>query len=587
MHKLHFLVLMVGILLWGCRKDELINKVIVEEDDPIILVVSSFKGKVIDESGVPVSGATVRVFNQTTLTNAQGLFVFNQIGAPKNGALISVEKNGYFVGAALAGNSADGQNYVRVTMLEKGSPRSVSASTGGEIQWPSGMKTVIKPNTLLGPDGNVYTGQVNVYSRWIDPTDSDLGAIMPGALMAKDAEGNEKVLATYGMASLELETASGEVLRIKEGETVEIDVPIPPELGPEAPTEIPLWYFDLEEERWLLKGTCQKVSGGGGIGGYYHCAVISTGYWNCDIALEPVCLSGTIFQNDSTPAFYTKVIVEDLSDNFIYWGYTDINGFFCGSVPKAAPLRITIEDLCGNVIYTADIGPYAQDFDLGDIYLPNNLQEYFIHVSGQLMDCLGAPVSLGQIAVQYPGKIRLFPLGSPGIVDFSLALHCIEFPELSITGYDLSTFKATPVQIHSDLTEIDLGVMTACEDPQDFFHLTLGSTTHSAAPTRFYKKDNVNTNWMVLEALTLGGRFILDLRTYQGIGQYDVNALFNTIDQPEVPVYPVLNGASPDITVNVTADDGQFIQGNLSGTAYDNFGQPQAISGNFKVKKEL
>lgn len=583
MQKLHFLVLIVGILLWGCRKDELVNKVIVEEDAPIILVVSSFKGKVIDEGGAPVSGATVRVFDQTTITDAQGLFVFNQIGAPKNGALISVEKNGYFVGAAMAGNSADGKNYVRVTLLEKDTPRTVSASAGGEIQWPSGMKTTVKPNTLLKSDGTVYSGQVNVYSRWLDPTDENLGGIMPGALMARDAEGNEKVLATYGMVSLELETASGEVLKIKDGETVEIDVPIPPALVPDAPTEIPLWYFDLEEERWLLKGACQKVGGGG----YYHCAVITTGYWNCDIPLVPICLSGTIFQNDSTPAYYTKVIVEDLSDNFIYWGYTDINGFFCGSVPQAAPLRISIEDLCGNVIYTADIGPYAQDFDLGDIYLPNNLQEYFIHVTGQLMDCLGAPVSIGQVAVQYPGKIRLFPLSSPGVLDFNLALHCIEFPELLITGYDLINFKATPVQSHSDLTNIDLGTMTACEDPLDFFHLTVGSTTHSVSPTRFYKKDNVTTNWMVLEALTIGGNFTLDLRTYQGPGQYNVNVQFNTIDQPEAPAYPVLNGASPDIIVNITADDGQFIQGNLSGTAYDGFGQPQAVNGNFKVKKEL
>jgi len=581
MQKLQFLLLF-GILLLGCRRDELINKVIIEEDDPIILVVSSFKGKVIDNNGVPVSGATVRVYNTTTSTNEKGLFVFNNVEAPKNAALLSVEKAGYFLGASMAGNSADGQNYAQITLQEKGAPQKVLASAGGEIQWPNGLKITIKPNTLLRPDGSVYSGEVNVYSKWLDPTDEALGGVMPGALMAKDDEGNEKVLATFGMVALELESSSGQELRIKANETVDLDVPIPPELGPEAPTEIPLWYFDLEEERWLLKGTCQKTGGG-----YYHCSVTTTGYWNCDIPLEPICLSGTIFQSDSTPAYYTKVIVEDLTDNFIYWGYTDINGFFCGSVPKGAALKITIEDLCGNIIYTAEIGPYAQDFDLGDVYLPNTLEEYFIHVAGQLVDCVGLPVQVGQIAIQYPGKIRLFPLNSPGVFDFYLALHCIEFPELLITGYDLTNFKSTPVQGFSDSTEILLGVLTACEDPQDYFHMTVGTTTYSAAPTRFFKKDNVTTNWMVLEALTVGGSFVLDLRVYQGVGQYNANALFDLNDKPEAPNYPVLDAASPDISVAITADDGNFITGTISGTAYDIFGQPQAVTGNFNVKKEL
>ncbi|MFN0173212.1 MAG: carboxypeptidase-like regulatory domain-containing protein [Saprospiraceae bacterium] len=581
MKKIQFLILF-GMLLLGCRRDEFVDEVTIDETPPIILVVSSFKGKVTAEDGTPVPGATVRVFKNTTTTDGQGLFTFNNVEAPKGGALISVEKAGFFIGASMAGNGADGKNFVRVTLLDKGIPQMVSGAVGGVLQLPNGLKTTIKPFTLVRANGSVYTGEVSVYSKWLDPTNQDLGGIMPGALMAKNEAGEEMVLATFGMAALELETASGEPLEVKDGETVDLDIPIPPALEPEAPTEIPLWYFDLEEERWLLSGICQKTGGA-----YYHCSVTNTGYWNCDIALEPICLSGTILQSDSTPAYYTKVIVEDLTNNFIYWGYTDINGFFCGSVPKGAPLRITIEDLCGNVIFTADFGPYAQDIDLGDIYLAVSLQEYFIHVSGILLDCFGAPVALGQVAVQYPGKIRLFPLNSPGFFDFQLALHCIEFPELLITGYDLTNFKASAVQSFTDQIEIQMGVLTACTDPEDYFNLTMGTTTYSAAPTRFSKKDNEPTNWMVLEALTVGGSFTLDLRTYQGVGQYNVNAIFNLKDNPVAPNYLNLNAASPNITVTIAQDDGNFISGTLSGTAFDDLGQPQIIDGNFKVKKEL
>jgi len=72
MQKIHLLFL-IALLLFGCRKGELINKVIVEEDDPTILVVSSFKGKVVDEAGEPVVGAMVRVYHETTTTNGKGL----------------------------------------------------------------------------------------------------------------------------------------------------------------------------------------------------------------------------------------------------------------------------------------------------------------------------------------------------------------------------------------------------------------------------------------------------------------------------------------------------------------------------------
>ena len=94
-------------------------------------------------------------------------------------------------------------------------------------------------------------GPAEVYARWLDPTSPELGALMPGALMARDDDGRERVLATYGMAAFELKTPAGEDLVLKSGQFVEIEIPIPAELAGTAPTEIPLWYFDLEEERWL------------------------------------------------------------------------------------------------------------------------------------------------------------------------------------------------------------------------------------------------------------------------------------------------------------------------------------------------
>jgi Carboxypeptidase regulatory-like domain len=583
MSHTRILPLLALLMIFGCRKNELIDKVIIDEAPPVVLVVSSFKGKVLDENGEPVAGARVSVYDASTTTNQNGLFELKYTKAPKGSALITVEKNGYFIGSSMSGNTSGGTQYVRVTMLAKGPSKTVDASAGGSLDYSNGMKITIAPNTLRRADGSLYSGQADVFARWIDPTDPELGAIMPGALMARDEAHKELVLATFGMVALDLKGSAGESLILQNEETVAVEIPIPPDLLGEAPTEIPLWYFDLEEERWLLKGACHKS----GTGTAYICNVTGNGYWNCDIALEPICLSGTFYQSDSTPALYTKVIVEDLTDNFIYWGYTNLEGFFCGSVPKGAPLKITILDLCNNVLYTANIGPFSVDTDLGDIYLTQTLQQFFIHVSGQLNDCAGAPVTLGQIAVQYPGKIRLYSLSTPGVFGFDLALNCIEFPELQVTGYDLTTFKSTPVKYHSDDSDVDFGVLTTCEDPADYIHLLVDGNAFNAAPTRFYLKNNVSTNWMVLEGLTTGGKFSIELRDFTGVGSYSVNAFFHLLDNPDAPIYPSLDAASPDIQVNVSASDSLFISGTMSGTAYDLLNIPHTISSDFKVKKEL
>ena len=577
-------ILPLFILLWllGCRKNELINQVTYEEQPPKILVVSSFQGKVVNENGDPVENAQVTIYNNHTTTDENGLFKLTNINAPKGASLVEVNKQGFFTACSMSGNTSGSRQYVRVTMLQKGASKKVDAAAGGTLTWPNGLKVTIGPNKLRYAGGGIFTGNANVFARWLDPTDPKLGNIMPGALMALNAAGTEKVLSTFGMTALDLQDENGFKLVVQSGETVAIEMPIPDELLASAPQEISLWNFDLEQERWMESGTCH-YSGASS----YICNVTGSGYWNCDIALDPICLSGTFFQSDSTPAFYTRVVVEDLNNNFIYWGYTDINGYFCGAVPKDSPLKITIEDLCGNILYEANIGPYSADTDLGDIYLTQTLEQYQVHVSGQLKDCFGNAVLNGQVAVEYPGRIRLFPLDASGAFDFDLSLNCIEFPELQITGYDLATFRTTPVQFHSDENDADFGVLTACEEPADYLNIQVDGNTYNLAPTRFFLKNNEPTNWLVLEGLTTGGFFSINIQEYAGVGTYTANTNLYTYDAPELPAYPFLYAGGAGITVNITGDYGNLIVGNISCTALDPQNVPHTVTGIFKVKKEI
>lgn len=578
MKKILFLITAILTTFISCRKDLTETIVTIDENPPVVLIETAIRGKVVDEEGSPLIGARVSVGNQNLQTDESGCFHFKNVSVKKSGTIVKATETGFYNGSAHSNFTAEGSSYVEVRMIKKGAPQTIEGILGGEITSNGGMKINIPPNALISQNGDPYYDEVQVFSRWLDPTDSEVGGIMPGALMATDEDGNPLALATYGMMAMELEASNGSVLKVKPGETIKVEMPIPPSLATTAPEEIPLWYFDLDEEQWLLSGSCKKI------GNYYECKITSTGYWNCDIALPAICLSGQVFNSDSSFGCYLKVIVEDLTDNFIYWGHTDSTGYFCGSVPQAAPLRIYIKDHCDSIIYTADIGPFSDDFELDDIYLNTIVSEYLINITGSVLHCVTTDIPSGHVAIRYPDKIRIHPIVAGGF-DINLGLKCVEFPNLYIRSYSAFQPNATIEINHADFSDIDLGLLNTCEALPDYFNLTADGTDYWTSPTQFYFKNNSTTDWLILEGLSGGGKFVLEVRDYQGIGTYSTNVFFNTDNNPNVPTYPILTTSSPDLILEITSDNGDFIEGTLAGTAIDNFGISINISGDFKIRK--
>ena len=121
-----------------------------------------------------------------------------------------------------------------------------------------------------------YTGTVNVAVHWIDPTAVDLDQIMPGDLRGIDETGSLKGLKTFGMTAVELTSASGELLQIASGKKATLTMPVPPALLSNAPSSIPLWYFDEINGLWKQDGTATKT------GNTYVGDVSHFSFWNCD-----------------------------------------------------------------------------------------------------------------------------------------------------------------------------------------------------------------------------------------------------------------------------------------------------------------
>lgn len=578
MKNIFYLLLICAISLASCRKEIQDIETIVEQEEPIVLVESSIRGRIVNETGEPLNNVLVKVANETQTTNAQGIFNFKNIKVKKSGAIIEAKTNGYFSGIGRVNVSAEGSFFTEISMPKKGTPQVIDANVGDNFTSADGLNISIPPNALETLNGTIYDGSVNVYAKWIDPTGANMAGIMPGELTATDAEGNPQALISYGMVAFALETESGEELSLKEESKIRVEMPIPADLAADAPDEIDLWTYDLEEGQWLLAGACVKEAN------YYVCNIFATGYWNCDIGVPAICLSGRVLNNDLSPSSYLKVVIEDLTDNFIYWGYTDSLGFFCGSVPQAALLQISLVDHCDNIVYTEEIGPFATDFTLEDIILDIVVEEFLINITGAVGHCLSNDVPDGHLAVIYPGNIHIVPFTAGGI-DTNLGLKCVAFPDLDIRFYSAYQAQATPPFIHNSFTDVDLGLQNTCEDLEDYFNLTVDGVDYWTSPTQFYPKENETTNWIIIEGLSGGGKFKLDLREFSGVGIYTTNTFLTTENEVFVPQYPVLSTSSPNITVEITAESEEFIEGSLTGSIDDGMGATVVIAGDFKVKK--
>jgi hypothetical protein len=326
---------------WACNKD-------ITPEGPGKIVDVAFAGRVVDEAGAGLEGAQVRVGGELALTDANGVFRTKAVPLPNNNARINAYKIGYFdFSRAYYVEDGAGQT-LTIQLLRKIQVGSFQNSTGGTVNVPGGP-------TLKFPAGATDgTGIVRVFARYLPPSDPNLHLRMPGDLRAIDADNQERVLATFGMIAVELSSASGDT-RMAAGKEAEISIPIDPTQAASAPTEMPLWHFDLEKARWIEEGKAQKI------GNQYVGMVSHFSWWNCDIPLPLVTISGKVLlEGSQTPLANTYVAFTYDNYSGKCHGYTDLNGCFTGAVPADVPLTINVyPSACSQTpAYTATVGPF-------------------------------------------------------------------------------------------------------------------------------------------------------------------------------------------------------------------------------------
>lgn len=315
---------------------------------------SNFIGKLTDIDAQPLEGVKITIGNQTVLTDVNGVFVLNEVTVNEKFAFIEAEKESYILGSRSIVPTASGSNLIAITLLKKNSIKSVNSGETSEVSLPNGAK-VNFGGGFVDASGASYSGKVAVSMHYLEPNESATFSQMPGSLFGKRENNEASAMETYGMLAINLYSPAGEVLNISEETPAQLHFPVST-TTPNAPSSIPLWYFDEAVGYWKEQGTATIVDG------EYVAEVSHFTWWNCDLPIDVINVCFELKNNATLSNTYFE-IRRYTNNQLVYSGYTDEQGGNCGLFPKNEALTISILSDCGSEVkkITQEIGPYAED----------------------------------------------------------------------------------------------------------------------------------------------------------------------------------------------------------------------------------
>lgn len=438
------------LVLFSCRKDnvEVVNSNI-NIPEPRLSVEVDGQGFVFDQDGNAIEGARVRLGAESIFTDEQGYFEIKAL-TRDDLATFKVEANGFFTSFPTIKPIKGKTHELRVQMQKRDLSLTISSQTGGTVALSNGSEVSFAANAFETMDGAAYSGNVNVYSYYLDPTREDLYEVMPGNLTAVNQASEIQLLQSFAMMNVELETDAGEALQINQDAQLIFDVP--DALVTIAPAEIPLWYFDEQSGYWIEEGKAQLSNG------LYMGNVSHFSFWNCDVPNDFIDLTGQIVDPRAESVF--QVCITQVSTGIEICSNTTQDGYFDGFVPNDEDLIINVYDHCRSPLYTDNIGPYNDDTNLGVITVSANNSVSLI--SGSVVDCDGNTVSNGRVYVKLDNDplaqmITISPDGS-----FSSLISVCNSTEVIIKAFDLEKLVESDALIFTIEPTINSGTIAAC-----------------------------------------------------------------------------------------------------------------------------
>ncbi|MEO6668975.1 MAG: carboxypeptidase-like regulatory domain-containing protein [Ferruginibacter sp.] len=462
-HLLAVIAITSMVIFAGCKKDISNNDPVPTAEDHFAIpaatpVTGSVSGIIVDENNTPVTAAEVKCSGSTFTTDANGFFVIKNVQLDKYVSTVTVNKAGYYKGIR-SFSASPTMNYVSIKLIPKTLTGTTSATAGGAVDLPNGTILTLQSNSVvLKSSGAAYSGTVNVYASYVDPTTGDFSARVPGSLMGQDTD-NMYVLASTGMLAVELESATGEALQLATGKPASIKLPIPSSLTSKAPATIDTWSLD-DRGIWIKEGSATKN------GDFYEMQVSHFSFWNCDFPSNAIYL--TIHVQDQNNQPLTNTLVElTVPPSVTIWtttyGYTDSLGNVSGLVPSGTDIDLSLlanPYNCPSSLYNQIIGPFAANASITVTATLSSSQSLVIN--GTANDCNNQPIQDGTAAI-YAGQYGAF-YSTITNGNYSLTIpYCNSISSVNVTVLDNnSQAYASSTNITVSSNSLVVPLLTAC-----------------------------------------------------------------------------------------------------------------------------
>ncbi len=584
MKKIILFVLAGMLVFASCKKDPVIddNPPPVDTTRTFLNVSTSVAGIVTDVNNAPISDAIVSFGNETSNTDANGIFKFENVTVPENRAFVTVEKAGYFHGSRTFFAYKNQRSNVRISLLEKTIQGSVTAS-GGTVTTPEGVKLEFPANAVADANGNPYTGTVQVAAQYLDPTADNILSIMPGDLRGITTDNVEEGMTTYGMVAVELLGSGGELLNVADGKTVQLTMPVPSAQTSSAPAEIPLWYFDETNGVWKEEGKA-TLQGSEYVGDVSHFT-----YWNCDINWDLIYLDGSVLlEGVALEGAYVCLTFDNNGWESTACDVTNSTGVFSGQVPTNTTFTLNVYPAaytnCGDAIHTQEIGPFTTDITLDPINIdPSTVVDNSMTITGTLVDCDNNPVVNGYAKIKL-GWAEYYAYTTDGTIDYTFT-HCGTATDVEITAVDLDDFTQSDATSFPATSPVDFGELQACISLAEYIIYDYDGTTFTMTEYvslfdslgtgdgyHYLYGNDANQNSFSLEA-------IID-----GPGTFDVISFYFS-----TPNGTFITGTDMTVTVSqYSAVIGETNSGTFTGNIDDpNGGGTLPITGSWKAIREF
>ncbi len=594
-NTLKFLLIasLCAIFFTTCRKDEPLESTSGNQINiPQKNVTASINGLIIDESGAAIEEVSVTLNNETVSTDRNGVFSFRNKTLNSLGAVLQIEKAGFFTVQKLLVTNADQKAYLKVMLMKRSLTTSFSATQGADITTTDGAKVNIPANAIQTDDGATYTGTVKAYVKWLDPSDRSVTLQMPGDLRAINEQDEFVQLATYGMIGVELVGASGEPLQLNGTQKATIELPIPSDLLGSAPTTIPLWHMDDKTGYWVEEGSA-SIQGNAYVGEVGHFS-----FWNCDAPFELVNIEGKVVSEGSGLGMPNQlVVIKVVSSGITRGGYTDAEGNFSGAVPKNELLEFSVGSyVCGFInTYNITVGPFDADPNVTILLSLAEEEINNIHFEGTLVKCDGTPLVYGYVKVQHSSNWgQTIEVDENGAFsgDLVFCSNSGTTGDLTIQGIDFDTYYESEIMefpITAGNNEIDAGAIEVCVEPidEDFYYQIDGGNVITPFFPYAILLPITNPNTLTLAiygslGVAIGTSTIfIDNPVLGENNPSSINLIISN------PLTGTTCGPCNNLVVNLTeiGEVGELVKGTFSGTVDDD-GVDVTVTGGFEVMRD-